>query len=209
MNDQYPSRSEKRLKRKKTNRILNTAIVVVIILIILVAFSIFSGGNDDETSKKTSDEPKTSQHETASVNNKDKQESKQEKHTKKEKKEKKEEEKKEKVIVEQGGGPNVEETIKDPNWEPVATQQSGEHVSSFDTNSVDWKEKVKALSYATGIPEDSMTVWFISGQGPDKAIGTVSPKGRKDDAYRVYIEWVDGKGWKPVQVEKLMHNDKG
>ncbi|MBE3570390.1 MAG: YrrS family protein [Bacillales bacterium] len=200
MNEQYPSRSEKRLKRKKTNRILNTAIVVVIILIILVAFSIFSGGNDEETSKKTNHEPKTSQQETSTVN-KDKQE----KHTKKEKEKKK----KEKVIVEQGGGPNVEETIKDPNWEPVATQQSGEHVSSFDTNSVDWKEKVKALSYATGIPEDNMTVWFISGQGPDKAIGTVSPKGRKNDAYRVYIEWVDGKGWKPVQVEKLIHNDKG
>lgn len=208
MNEQYPSRSEKRMKRKKTNRILNTAIVVVIILIIIVAFSIFSGGNDEQTSKKTNVEPKTSQQETASVD-KDKRETKQDKHVEKEKKEKVHEKVKEKVIVEKGGGPNVEETIKDPNWEPVPTEQSGEHVSSFDTNSVDWNEKVKALSYATGIPEDNMTVWFISGEGPQKAIGTVSPKGRKDDAYRVYIEWVDGKGWKPVQVEKLIHNDKG
>jgi cytoskeletal protein RodZ len=204
MNDQYPSRSEKRLKRKKTNRILNTAIVVVIILIIIVAFSIFSGGKDEKTSKNTNNEPKTSQQETAAAN-KDKQEIKQDKHTEKEKKKKKEE----KVVVQQGGGPNVEETIKNPNWEPVATQQSGEHVSSFDTNSLDWKEKLKALSYATGIPENNMTVWFVSGEGPNKAIGTVSPKGRKNDAYRVYIEWVDGKGWKPVQVEKLIHNDKG
>ena len=27
-------------------------------------------------------------------------------------------------------------------------------------------------------------------------------------SYRVYIEWVDGEGWKPVKVEELKENDK-
>ncbi|KSU63791.1 hypothetical protein AS034_05985 [[Bacillus] enclensis] len=110
--------------------------------------------------------------------------------------------------VEEGTEPNVSKTIVHPDWEPVGTEQSGDHVSSYETGSVDWQEKEKALSYATGIPQDNMTVWFIEGNGgPQKSIGTVTEKGGAT-AYRVYLQWVDGQGWQPTKVEELKENDK-
>ncbi|MDQ0214628.1 cytoskeletal protein RodZ [Oikeobacillus pervagus] len=202
MSDQKQSRSEKRSKRRKTNRILNTAIVVVIVLIVIVAYSIFSGGNDEEEAKETNTTQQTE-------SPKDKSPNKKQADSKDHHDEDQDDKKKKEVIEEEGDEPNVDKNIKDPSWEPIGTEQTGTHSSSFDMGSVDWNEKVQALSYATGISEDNMIVWFIKGAGPDKAIGTVSPKDSQNDAYRVHIKWVDGEGWKPTKVQKLIENDKG
>ncbi|HEY4553638.1 MAG TPA: YrrS family protein, partial [Bacillaceae bacterium] len=104
---------------------------------------------------------------------------------------------------------NVEKVIVNPGWEPVGTQQTGGHQPSSSMGSVDWNEKVQAAAYGADIPVENMTVWWLErGEIPDKtAVATVSAKG-SDDTYRVYIEWVDGEGWKPTQVKKLIHNDK-
>ncbi|OAH56087.1 MULTISPECIES: DUF1510 family protein [Bacillaceae] len=205
------SRAERKTKRRKTNRILNTAIAVVALLIIIVGFTIFAGGNNEEPAAP--EETKTTQEQTAAVTDEDekKEEEPESVGTKEPVKEEpvKEEEQTEKVIVTEGSESNVEQDIVDPNWEGVGTSQSGTHTSSFEMDSTDWQEKVKALSYATGIASDDMTVWYISGNGPKGAIGTVSPKADQNDAYRVYIEWVEGQGWKPVKVQKLEQNDKG
>ncbi|OKL38180.1 DUF1510 family protein [Domibacillus mangrovi] len=204
------SRAERKTKRRKTNRILNTAIAVVAMLIIIVGFTIFAGGNNEEP--VATEEAKRAQEQTAAVTDDEKKEEEPESAATKEpvKEESvKEEEPTEKVIVKEGSEPNVEKDIVDPNWEGVGTSQSGTHTSSFEMNSTDWQEKVKAISYATGIASDDMTVWYISGNGPKGAIGTVSPKADQNDAYRVYIEWVEGQGWKPVKVQKLEQNDKG
>lgn len=209
------SRAERKVKRRKTNRILNTAIAVVALLIIIVGFTIFAGGNNEEPAAP--EETKTTQEQTAAVTDEDekKEEESESAETEEPVKEEpvkeepvKEEEPTEKVIVTEGSEPNVEQEIVDPNWKGVGTSQSGTHTSSFETSSTDWQEKVKALSYATGIGSDDMTVWYISGNGTKGAIGTVSPKADKNDAYRVYIEWVEGQGWKPVKVLKLEQNDK-
>ncbi|WP_046174145.1 DUF1510 family protein [Domibacillus indicus] len=214
------SRAERKTKRRKTNRILNTAIAVVVLLIIIVGFTIFAGGNNDEepaapeetkqdqtaavSDEETEEEPAQSE-ETGTEDESEPAETEEPA----EEEQTEEEPADEEVIVSEGTDPNVEEDIVNPNWEGVGTSQTGEHTSSFETDSTDWQEKEQALAYATGIPLSDMTVWYISGDGPQAAIGTVSPKSNQDEAYRVHIEWVDGEGWKPTKVQKLEENDKG
>ncbi|GLY10043.1 YrrS family protein [Pseudobacillus badius] len=214
------SRTERKSKRRKTNRILNTAIAVVVLLIVVVGFTIFSGGGKDEdpqppkpktetqqSAAKEKEEPSTDV-KTSDVKEEDEDKADKEDQTDKEQKDKEQKDKGE-VIEKESDEPNVEKEIIDPNWTGIGTSQSGQHTSSFDTGSVDWEEKKDALSYATGIPKEEMVVWYISGDGPKGAIGTVSKKSDQDNAYRVYINWVEGEGWKPQKMYKLEHNDKG
>lgn len=98
---------------------------------------------------------------------------------------------------------DVDKTYENDNWEPVGTEQSGSHTATYDANSKDWKEMIKAMSYATGISEDQMTViWLGNNGGPQDAKGTIRDKST-GERYRVEITWVDEKGRKPVKVEKL------
>lgn len=105
------------------------------------------------------------------------------------------------VITEEGGSsPNVIRTIVNPAWEPVGTVQQGEHYNVYD--GVDWDEMVKAISYATNLEEENMTIKFLGNNGHNKSVGTVYSK-NKEEIYKVYIEWVDNEGWKPTKVEEL------
>lgn len=98
---------------------------------------------------------------------------------------------------------DVDKTYESDDWEPVGTEQSGSHTATYDSNSKDWKEMIKAMSYATGISEDQLTVlWLGNNGGPQDAKGTIRDKST-GERYRVEITWVDEKGWKPVKVEKL------
>lgn len=97
----------------------------------------------------------------------------------------------------------VAETIINASWQPIGTTQTGEHASQYDRASVDWDEKQQALAYATGLSKDSMIFWRIkNGGGPQKSVGIVSST-NKAEKYRVYLEWVDGEGWKPVKMDVL------
>ena len=69
---------------------------------------------------------------------------------------------------------------------------------------VDWQEMLTAISYATGLEESNMTVYWL---GRDKTSGngsfsTVALK-TKQQKFNVYLQWVDGEGWRPVKVEEL------
>jgi hypothetical protein len=97
----------------------------------------------------------------------------------------------------------VAETVINSAWKPIGTTQTGEHVSLYDGVSDDWNEKKQALAYATGLPLESMIFLKIkNGGGPQKSIGIVSSRDSVQK-YRVYLEWVDGEGWKPVKMDKL------
>ncbi|TDL85262.1 DUF1510 family protein [Vibrio vulnificus] len=112
------------------------------------------------------------------------------------------------VEVEGSGDGNVAATYTSEGWKPVGTEQSGEHTTSFEKGSVDWNEMSKAIASGAGIDEGNMKLWWLqNGGSPTTAIGTVS-EGDNPKTYRVYIEWVDGSGWKPVKVEELKTNDK-
>lgn|SRR5690606_8041061 len=127
------------------------------------------------------------------------------------KKAKEEKEKEEEGSVTKGGtitredssDPIVDETVINTSWEPVGTKQKGDHVSVYQKDSVDWNEKVKAVSYATGLDSNNMYVMMIkNGGGPQKSIATVQSKD-ESEKYRVHLEWVDGEGWKPVKMDVL------
>jgi hypothetical protein len=99
--------------------------------------------------------------------------------------------------------PLVSESIVNSAWEPVKTSQTGTHASVYDKGHVDWNEKVQAISYATGLATNNMIIWQLSnGGGPQKSIGVVSSND-KQEKYRVYLQWVDGQGWKPEKMETL------
>ncbi len=208
------SRSQYRSKRKKTNRILNSLIIIVLLLIAVVAYSIFSSGNNKTASKKS--EPKTAKVDSAQTKNTNQKEKSsdsknldetsatQDSNTANSTADLNGADNSNAVVTQGGSSPNVNQTIENPDWKPVGTSQTGQHSTVYDSNSADWQEMLKAISYATGLDQSNMTVWFLGRDRStaDGSVGTVSSKD-KQQKYRVYIQWVDGQGWKPTKVEKL------
>lgn len=229
----YPSRLNKKKEKNRSNSILNIMIGLVFALILIIGVSmLFSGGDDqanqsEEVAISTGTEEQTSgsdDGESASAGDEDEDaEAKAEEEAAKKaeeeakakeeaaKKAKEEKEKEEEGSVTKGGtitredssDPIVDETVINTSWEPVGTKQKGDHVSVYQKDSVDWNEKVKAVSYATGLDSNNMYVMMIkNGGGPQKSIATVQSKD-ESEKYRVHLEWVDGEGWKPVKMDVL------
>lgn len=214
------SRVGRKKSHNRSNNILNVLIGVVVALIIIVGVTIFVKTNDEQANEKEVDTPEEmvdvpnrpeeqpkdghdvaledeNNTELPSVNDPDEPEETSPDN--------------ELVQVPNDGSvmtsPSddevVVETITNTAWQPIGTTQTGEHVSQYDGESVDWLEKQQALAYATGLPQDSMIFWRIkNGGSPQKAIGIVSSRDSVEK-YRVYLEWVDGQGWKPVKVDVL------
>lgn len=216
---QKNSRSLYRAKRRKTNLILNSLIVIVLTLIIIVAYNIFATGNDEKATTQEAS-PKT-EHKTA-TNNKEKKEETEEKKDEKVEESSKEEDanleeeqeeeasaseqadESQAVITEGGSNSNVIRTIVNPSWKPVGTTQTGEHTVVYDKSSVDWQEMLNAISYATGLDQSNMTVYWLGRDRTtaNSSIGTVASKD-KSLKYKVYITWVDNEGWMPTKVEEI------
>ncbi|MEC0922733.1 YrrS family protein [Bacillus safensis] len=216
------SRFEHRDKRRKANMVLNILIGIVVVLILVVASSllIFNKPKDPDVAKEPSKTaPATSENKQNSQEDvkdpkkdtsddsdaKKDDSSDQDDETKKTDDEEKPNKDALKDAKETDGGKtsDVDKTYENDDWEPVGTEQSGSHTATYDSSSKDWKEMIKAMSYATGISEDQMTVlWLGNNGGPQDAKGTIRDKST-GERYRVEITWVDEKGWKPVKVEKL------
>lgn len=94
----------------------------------------------------------------------------------------------------EGGGPQGP-------WHPIGTVQKEPHHTDYIKGSVDWNERVKALLYATGLSEDDYILWRLeNGGSPDKSRGVISSKENPEKKYVVLLQWVTGKGWKPISV---------
>ncbi len=214
--EQNLSRRNRKKKRNRANNILNLLIAVVVVLIITVASTIFLKGGDDNqvieknsslTTEQTPEEEDGSQAAGDGDGDDDVQSD--------ESQDGQEDfaiaDEAEGEMDEQSGvitymSPDddvIAETLVDTSWEPIGTTQTGEHVSKYDGQSVDWEEKKQALAYATGLPVDTMEFWKIkNGGSPQHSIGIVS-SADKSEKYRVYLEWIDGEGWKPVKMDVL------
>ncbi len=233
MMSRYRSRLEKNSK-DKTNKVLNIMIGVVLLLIVIVAGSIFLGNDRDqatsgkENQEETSSDSKendgaeeddsSSAGENSNTNEEASSDEEDSNSTNSPTEEDTDEEKTEDVavepegdeglIVEESDEENVKQTIVHPDWKPVGTTQTNGHNPSYEEDSADWKERLKALSYASGIPQDQMTLWWIEANGsPQSTVGTISNK-NGSEVYRVYLDWVDGQGWKPTKIQELIENDK-
>ncbi|AYC29699.1 YrrS family protein [Paenisporosarcina cavernae] len=208
-----PSRLNNRATKTKTDKILNTLIGVVLVLIIITAGIIFwsSRGGDEERAASNRDNEEAVSEDTVQEDEEDLEDAVEENDEPDITTEPVEpEESDDETPVNENSDDTSEETKTPPangEFEPIGTSQTGEHVSSYDKNSVDWKEKVSALSYATGLAPNDMIVWYIgNGGSPQKSVGTVSSND-KEKKYKVYLEWVDQEGWLPTKVETLQTLD--
>lgn len=221
MADREPNFSRMSRKKGKKDRLLNILIGIVVVLILVVSATFLFGNNDEEAKDDVKDEASSEEaHEDESKQDDpvieqepgdDPAES-----TPGELSEPEEEGKIVNEAVEQDDSAdsqsltvipsddqNVKESVVNPDWKPIGTKQTGEHVSRYDGESDDWYEKKEAISYATGIPENDLIYWRIqNGGSPQKSEGIVSDKS-KDKKFKVYLEWVDGEGWKPVKMDVL------
>lgn len=195
------SRFEQRAKQRKVNRILNIALAFVLSLIAFFSWQLLFADDKKATEKpkpkKTSDQVEVELGAAETTNKEENTSETSEAETSAKPIEDAE-------VIETAGDPasGVEKEIVDPSWQPIGTTQSEPHVTTFDENSVDWKEMLDAVSYATGLAHDNMIVWFIGNNGPNKAVATVSPND-KSVKYKVYIAWVEHQGWKPEKIEQL------
>lgn len=200
------SRLNRKKGRKRTDKILNALIVVVIVAIVITASIIFGGDNNKDDSRES-----LATEEVDDENLDDKAEEEDTSDLKVEDSiltsdgevEKDENEESGVVTYLYSDDDIIEQSIIDPSWEPIATKQTGEHVSLYDGESVDWKEKQEAIAYATGLSLDNTITWRIkNGGSPQKSIGIVSSKDEAEK-YRVHLEWIEHEGWKPVKLDIL------
>lgn len=191
-------RYKSRVKKRKTNRVLNVLISIVAVLIVVLTYSLLvSDSNSEETNVTensnddsiqqdendkeddevvvTKDESSVSENETLTD---------------------------QKVIVPSEDS-DVLEAYINPSWEPLESEQSEPHVAVYKKSSTDWNEMTAALAYATDLSEEDFYIYRLGNDGGEnKAVGTIVTND-KQYKYRVHIEWVENEGWKPNLVEQL------
>ncbi|NLS87598.1 DUF1510 family protein [Bacillus subtilis] len=225
------SRYENRDKRRKANLVLNILIAIVSILIVVVAANLFINSpsskdvsKDSETTqkqespasgkteKKSDEDIKDSKKDTSDSEKDSEKSSDSDSDSKKDDSSSKKDDSdldsagdglKDAKVTEGGSSSDVEKTYENSDWKAVGTEQTGEHAATYDSSSQDWAEMLKAMSYATGVSTDNMTVLWLGNNGsPQDAKGKILDKAT-GNKYQVTITWVDKKGWKPTKVEKL------
>ncbi|MCA0992829.1 YrrS family protein [Pseudalkalibacillus hwajinpoensis] len=213
------SRYGDRHSKRKQNIVLNSLIgIVLAVILVLVANIVFTGDDSQQTASEeqktaqttsdeksnsssddsvTSDEAEDSQASDSESDSATDKDSTNEESADEEKDQDKDKEAQDKEEADQKPGePNLEGP-----WEPVGTTQTGPHTSSYELGSTDWNEKLKAVESVMGISADEMTIWKIGGNGgPQKSYARVSKAGSGNQVYSIELEWIDGKGWKPVSV---------
>ncbi len=188
-------------KKRRINRMLNIAIGVVVVLILIFgAQLIFGGSSSEQASTSKEDEEQAAEHTVPDPIIKDDQG---------ENINDEGEETSEDDMLDDDEQPDLNEELEpvpDGEWEPVGTEQAGEFSHNFDRSSANWTEMTRALRYATGLDEN-MIVWRLeNGGSPTTARGVVSAPDQQEQPYEVYIEWIDGQGWKPIEKQQLQEN---
>ncbi|MDF2085438.1 YrrS family protein [Bacillus pseudomycoides] len=97
---------------------------------------------------------------------------------------------------------NEDQTEQNKQWNPVGTEQGAKPAMQFKEGTTDWNEMKKAISYAVDAPESQLIYDFIGNNGTNKAYGNVRDK-QSNKKYKVYIDWVENKGWKPASVQVI------
>lgn len=207
-------RSEKRLKRRKVNRILNILIILVFALILFFGWKLFfSNSNQTGTAEKPTtseqNQPASNGEDNSSVvDDSDNEETTETDDTTEEQTEEttvpESESSDHETVTDGDPDSNIIRSIVNNAWSPIGTTQEGAHTINYEDGSVDRIEMEKALSYA--INQEALTVWELKRNGEQQVAATVSTKDNSR-VYRVYIEWIDQEGWKPFKIDELRKND--
>lgn len=190
-------RYKSRVKKRKTNKILNILISIVVVLIIVLTYSLYAASLE-------SSEPTTTENENNNTTT-DKQDDDDDDIvvTKDESSVSENEDLSDQKVIVPSDDNDVIEAYINPAWEPQETTQSEPHVAIYKKTSTDWEEMTHALAYATELSEDDFYVYRLGNDGDENsAVGTIVTNDKKYK-YRVHIEWVENEGWKPNLVEEL------
>lgn len=212
---QYAEQKVKDTKFQKANNYLNYLIGLVAVLIVITLWFILS--NDSEPAKDIAEAPETPEtSETVNTDNEPSNDNDSQAGTTPAEDEKKEDEPANEETNEQeetqqstenetttSSDPIVAEVQTNPNWKAYPTQQTGEHVSTFEKGHIDYEEKLKAIFSVTDLEQSNSIVLSVRNNGNAQSAIAVVTSMDKVKKYRVSIVWVDGEGWKPVQLEVL------
>lgn len=182
-----------RRKKRKINRLLNIAIIVVLFLIAIFVYQLFFKSSDEEVVKEEEIEEIIEEEEIMDE----------------EELEQSDERENENLLEEDRDNDletDIEEQSREAEWEPIGTIQEEPFHAVFEKDHVNWQEMTKALQVATGLG-DEMIIWWL-GNGGDhlSAVGYVSTSETEETPFKVRLEWVTNRGWKPVSVEQVLEN---
>lgn len=202
------SRVDKFAKRRKNKKLLSIMLVIGGILLVFLVMNLFFGGSDtkkadEETISNNTILDDTDEQEDDATNEADDQP---EEDDEKEEDDDTDNDDVKKKKIDTPKDDNVKEAYKG-DWKPIGTEQEGEHTMNFDDGTQDRIEMEEAASIGAELDEETMIPWRLENGGDQKVIATVSDE---NDAktYRVYLDWVNEKGWQPTKVEVLKENDK-
>jgi len=205
LNHSKPGTRTKR-RKEKMDRTLNYLIGIVSVLIVISLIVIFTGNEDEEKAEEPKEEtaveskPVKEEEREEEAEEEDSQASSQEEETN-------EEEPLESVdsapTVSSSSQPGVDEVWTSEAWEPYPTAQTGEHTSTFAEGHIDYEEKLNAIYSVIPLNQQDSILWSIKNNGNAKSAIAVISSNDKAQKYRVAIEWIEGQGWMPQQVEVL------
>lgn len=212
-NEEHNLRTGKRYHQRKNNnkldRLLNYLIGMVIALIAIALFVIFSTEPDkveptnEQEEAISTEEANHSDDEVPAIL--DEEES-------GEKGEASDEEQAESladedVNVERVDDNQVIERWTSDSWEPYPTEQEGPHASVYQKGHIDYEEKIGAIYSVIPLDQSNSILLKIQNNGSAQTSRAIVTNMDKTESYRVFIEWVDGKGWQPTMVEVLASLD--
>ena len=185
--------------------------VAALVVVVLIIMSLFSGGDEPQESTTESssmivkDSAESTQSDSQSSESNSESES-----SESESSESEESEESKSESVETNETEPTDENVTEAytgDWDPIATEQQGEHTTDFNNGSQDRAEIKKAAAVATGLSESDMIEWWVENGGAEQEVATVSDSSQTK-TYRVYLNCVDDQGWQPTKVEELKQNDK-
>lgn len=205
-----PATRTKRRKDYKMDRTLNYLIGIVSVLIVISLIVIFTGNEDEKIAEESAEETPVDKKPVEEEENEegieeDSEETDLQPSTQEE--EPAEEEPTEAdsgaPTVSSSNQPTVDEVWTNDAWEPYPTAQTGEHTSTFTEGHVDYEEKLNAIYSVIPLEQQESILWSIKNNGNAKSAIAVISSNDKVQKFRVAIEWIDGQGWMPQQVEVL------
>lgn len=202
---QYAEEKAKESKFDKVNKNLNYLIVLVAVLIIGTLVFILSKDpqpknealDDTETADVATNKKPSTDEKSKTVDDEKSDEEQSEDETSEEQTEAEEN------TVLPSADPVVKEVHMNKAWQAYPTEQTGEHVSTFQKGHIDYEEKLKAIFSVLDLQQDNSIVLSVKNNGNAKTAIAVVTSMDKEQKYRVSIEWFDGEGWKPMRLEVL------
>lgn len=111
------------------------------------------------------------------------------------------------VEVEQVDDAGISERWTSESWAPYPTKQEGPHASVYQKGHIDYEEKLSAIYSVIPLEQSNSILLRIQNNGSPQTSRAIVTNMDKTEIYRVFIEWVDGEGWKPTMVEVLTSLD--